>query len=360
MPVRKLGLALSLAFAAACGGPSGPVGLTTPGPTSPAPAASITPRATFAPAVVTIGQVGGISDAAIYLADAKGYFAEQGITLQPSTFPSAANMVAPLLRGDLLVGGGASGAGIFNAIRTGTAMRIVADKGTLAPGHGYEALVVRSDIADQVKSAKDLKGRTIALAARDITPEVTLDTYLRTGGLTIKDVNVVVTPHPQLLAGFISGGIDAALPIEPFLTQIVESGKAKILSRDDTVTPNFQTAVVFYSEQFAKQHDLAVRFMTAYLKGARYFTDAFDKKDAAKRTDAIAILAKATGFEAAQLDKVVMPGIDPNGRVNVDSLIATQDYLVAKGSQQAAIDIKAVVDLSFADEAVKALGPYTR
>ncbi|HVR89159.1 MAG TPA: ABC transporter substrate-binding protein [Candidatus Limnocylindria bacterium] len=342
------------ALLVACGGV---VDHPAPAPVATASAAA---RPTFTPAVVTIGQVGGISDAAIYIADAKGYFKEQGITLQSSSFPSAANMVAPLLRGDLMVGGGASGAGIFNAIRTGTAMRIVADKGTLVPGHGYEGLVVRSDLADQIKSAKDLKGRTIALAARDITPEVTLNTYLVTGGLTIKDVNVVVVPHAQMLAGFTGNGIDAGLPIEPFLTGILDSGKAKLLTRDDMVTPNFQTAVVFYSEQFAKQHDLALRFMTAYLQGARFFTDAFDKKDAVKRVEAIAILAKATGFDSAQLEKVTMPGIDPNGRMNVDALIATQDYMVAKGSQAAPIDIRAVVDLSFADEAVKALGPYSR
>jgi len=98
--------------------------------------------------------------------------------------------------------------------------------------------------------------------------------------------------------------------------------------------------------------------MTGYLKGARFVADAYDKKDAAKKAEVIAILAKATGFEATLLEKVILPGIDPNGRVNVASLEDTQKYLVAKGSQAAAIDMKAVVDLSFADEAVKALGTY--
>lgn len=351
--VRSLALVLAvLLVGASCAPAPSAVGSSAPA------TATAAPSATFAPTTVTIGQVGGISDAAIYVADAKGYFKEQGITLQSTPFASAANMVAPLLRGDLLVGSGASGAGIFNAIRTGTAMRIVADKGTLSPGHGYEGLVVRTDVADQIKSAKDLKGKTIALAARDITPEVTLDTFLRTGGLTIKDVNIVVVPHPQMQATLQAKGIDAGLPIEPFLTSILDSGTAKLLTRDDQVTPGFQTAVIFYAEQFAKQRELAVRWMTAYLKGARFVADAYDKKDAAKKTEVIAILAKATGFEPALLDRVILPGIDPNGRVNVASLEDTQKYLVAKGSQAAAIDMNAVVDMSFADEAVKALGTY--
>jgi len=345
-------IAVAVVAGACAGGGSGAATSTAP------PAGAATATAAPPPLTVTIGQVGGISDAAIYIGQAKGYFAEQGITLDSTSFTTAALMVAPLVRGDLMVGGGASGSGLFNAIRTGTAMRIVADKGNLNPGHGYEAIVVRSAVADQIKGPKDLRGRNVALSARDITPEVTLDAYLRSGGLTIKDVNVVVIPHAQMLAGFQTGAIDAGLPIEPYVTSILDSGAARLLIRDDAVTPNHQTAVIFYSDQFAKQRDAAVRFMVAYLRGARFYADAFEKNDAAKRAEAIDILAKATKFDAALLARVTMPGLDPNGRVNMKSLGEVQDYLVAKGTQGGAIDMAKVVDLSFADAAVIVLGPH--
>jgi len=350
--VRARGAILvALAVAtASCGG-----GTAEPGPARTVTTAAVTPT----PATVSVGQVGGISDAAIYIAQAKGYFEEQGITLQSSSFASAANMVAPLLRGDLLVGGGATGAGILNAIRTGGAgIRIVADKGTLSPGHGYEGILVRTALADQIRAPGDLRGRSVALSARDITPEVTLDTYLRSGGLTIKDVNVVVIPHAQMQLGFETGAVDAALPIEPYLTAILESGKAKLLTRSDAVTPGEQTAVLFYSERLVRQRELGVRFMVAYLKGARFYNDAFDRKDAAKRAETLEILAKATQFDRALIEKLVMPGIDPNGRVNAASLKDVQSYLVAKGSMAAPVDLDVVVDPSFAGEAVALLGPY--
>ena len=351
--VRGIGISVGLLLlVSACGG-----GTSAPSPTAAATVAA-TATATPKPLTVTIGQVGGLSDAAIYLADGKGYFKEQGITLQSLAFTTAAQMVAPLARGDLMVGGGAAGAGIFNAIRTGTAMRIVADKGNLNPGFGYEGLVIRPSLADQIKSAKDLKGRTIALAARDITPEVTLNTYLQTGGLTVKDVNVVMLPHAQMGQGLQTGAIDAGAPIEPYLTQILESGVGKLLIRSDQVTPGEQTAVIFFSEQFAKDRDAAVRFMVAYLKGARFYNDAFVKKDAAKRAEAVDLLAKATKFEPALIEKMTPPGLDPNGRVNVPSLEDVQKYMIAKGSMPAAIDMKQVVDMSFVEEAVKILGTY--
>jgi NitT/TauT family transport system substrate-binding protein len=329
---------------------------------SPKAAASVaaTATATAAPAPVTlkVGQVGGISDAAIYIADAKGYFKDQGITLQSSPFASAAQMVAPLGTGELQVGGGASSAGLFNAIGRGVGMFIVADKGNLDPGNGYEAIVVRKELAGSIKGPKDLKGRTVALSALDITPEVTLDTYLRSGGLTIKDVNVVTIPHVDMLQALKNGSIDAGLPIEPNVSRIVAAGVGSILTRSDAVTPGHQTAVVLFSEKFAQQREVAVRFMKAYIQGARFYTDAFVKKDAAKRTEAVAILAKATNIDAALFDTMVMPGINPAGKVNLDSLTSIENWFVAKGSQQKFIDLGKAVDPSFADEAVKQLGPY--
>ncbi len=347
---RVLGLLLALTLLAIACAPAS----TASSPTPVAASATATP----APVTVKIGQVGGLSDAAMYIADAKGFFREQGIVLESSSFASAATMVAPLGTGELLVGGGASSAGLFNAMGRGIGIKIVADKGNLNPGNGYEAIIVRSELANAVKGPKDLKGRKIAISARDITPEVTLDTYLRQAGLTIKDVEVVTIAHVDMLQALKTGAIDAGVPIEPSLTRIVDAGVGKILTRDDTVTPGHQTAVILYSQKFAEQRDLAVRFMLAYLKGARFYNDAFAKKDAKARAEAVAILAKATNIDAALFERMVLPGIDPDGKVNLGSLREIEDWFVAKGTQQKFIDLATAVDLSFVEEAAKRLGPY--
>jgi NitT/TauT family transport system substrate-binding protein len=319
-------------------------------------AATASPTPT--PATVKFGQVGTISDAAIFIADAKGYFKDQGITLDLQTFQSAALMVAPLGTGELDAGGGAPSAGLYNAIDRGVNMRIVADKGSLTPGHGYEAVIVRKALADKVKTAKDMKGLKVSIAARDIVPEYSLDQFLRTGGLTVKDVEVTPLAFPDMIAALANGAIDVAVPTEPTATRILDAGTGVLITRTDTVVPGEQTAVILFSEKLAANKGVAIRFMTAYLQGARFYTDAFDKKDPAKRAEAIAILAKATKLDAALLERVVVPGIDPNGAVNVKSLDAAQQYFVAKGSQTKALDMSKVVDASFADAAVKALGQY--
>lgn len=341
--------------AAACGG--GP-SVTGPPPTPSTGAASAAASAAPTPVTLKIGQVGGLSDAAIYLANARGFFKEQGITLDATSFASAAQMVAPLGTGELQVGGGAVSAGLFNAIDRGVGILITADKGNLDPGFGYEAIVVRSELAGTITGPKDLRGRTVAISALDITPEVTLDTYLRQGGLTVKDVNLIALPHADMFQALKNGSIDAGLPIEPHLSRIVASGAGKVLVRGDSVIPGEQIAVILFSEKFAKDRDAAVRFMKAYLQGARFYNDAFVKKDAARRAEAIDILAASTKLDKALFEQMAVPGIHPSGNVNLDSLRTTQNWFVAKGSQKRAIDLSKAVDLSFVDEAVRQLGPY--
>jgi len=321
----------------------------SPGPTSATPGKPVT---------LKIGQVGGISDAAFHIANARGYFKEQGIALDSVPFASAAQMVAPLGIGELQVGGGASSAGLFNAIGRRVGVVIVADKGNLDPGHGYEAIVVRKELAATIKGPKDLKGRTVAISALDISPEVTLDTYLRQGGLTEKDVNLVTVPHPDMLQALKNGSIDVGMPIEPFVSRILAAGVASVLVRDDKVTPGHQVAVVLFSEKFAQQRELAVRFMKAYILGARFYNDAFVKKETAKRSEAIEILAKATKLDPALFETMVMPGMNPDGRVNLESLRQIQTWFVNKGSQQKFIELSKAVDASFAEESVRQLGPY--
>jgi len=347
--MRGLGAILAVVFVSACGGAGGP---------SPAAATSAGPSATAAPSPVTVkfGQVGSVSDAAIFIADAKGYFKEQAITLEAVPFTSAALMVAPLGTNEIQAGGGAPSAGLYNAVDRGVQLRIVADKGSLTSGHGYEAVIVRKALADKVKSAKDMKGLKISIAARDIVPEYSLDQYLRSGGLTVKDVEVIPLAFPDMIPALASGAIDVALPTEPTATRILDAGTGVLLTRTDTVVPGEQTAVILYSEKFAQDKDAATRFMVAYLKGARYFNDAFDKGDATKKQDVIDIVAKGTKLDPALLARVIFPGIDPNGKLSVDSLIAAQQYFVTKGSQTKAIDMSKIIDASFADEAVKRLG----
>ena len=60
---------------------------------------------------LTIGTTGSSSDAPFFIADKKGYFAEEGLKVKIIRFDSAAKMIPSLGTGELDVGSGATSAG---------------------------------------------------------------------------------------------------------------------------------------------------------------------------------------------------------------------------------------------------------
>jgi NitT/TauT family transport system substrate-binding protein len=353
--------ALILAILAlACSGP--PTGARPPS----APAGSGSQPAaqpSGPPAKVNLGELGSASDAGIYIALEKGYFAEQGIELERTRFQTAADMVAPLGLGQLDVGGGAPSAGLMNAIVSrDIPLRIVADKGNLNPGFGFQGIVVRKDLWDSgaIRGPADMRGRKIALNARDITPEVVIDRYLRTGGLTVADVDIVTMSVADTVSAIANGSVDVAFSIEPFVTQIAEMGTGVVATRADQVIEGQQVAVILYSPKFIEDRpDIARKFMLAYVKGLRDYNDAFGKKVPEKKAEVVKILTEYTPVkDAALYDKMIMPGLNPNGRVSQESLDNSQGWWLEKGTQQARADLSKVVDNQFVDWAVQQLGPY--
>src|ERR1700722_19263418 len=116
---------------------------------------------------LTIGTIGASSDAPFFIADAKGYFAEQGLKVNFVRFDSAAKAIPSLGSGEVDVGSGASSAGLYNAVGRGIGIKIVSDKARNAKGYGFQAIMARSDLIDsgKVKSVKDLKGLKVAMSA---------------------------------------------------------------------------------------------------------------------------------------------------------------------------------------------------
>jgi NitT/TauT family transport system substrate-binding protein len=371
-------LALALLAAAACApaapaskpapaapaAPAATSGATGPSAAAPpaAPAAPAAPTAPPAPMNVRLGSVGSVTDAGFFIALDRGYFREQGLEVELIPFDSAARMVAPLSAGQIEAGGGSHSAGLFNAVTRGIDLRLVADKGSALPGYGFQAYLWRRDLADsgQLRTPADLRGMRIGISARGTSGEPGINVLLQPYGLTIDDVEVVELAFPEHGAAFAGRTLDASINLEPFITRILDQGLGTLYQRLDEVIPGEQIAEVIYSGQFAKdQSDAARRFMVAYLRAVRDYNDAFTRGDAAKRQQAIATLVQHTTVkEAALYDRMAMPGLHPEGRVNLDRVAAHQDYWVATGAQQARANLSEVIDQRFADAAVQTLGPY--
>jgi NitT/TauT family transport system substrate-binding protein len=316
---------------------------------------------------VKIGVARTLSDAGYYIADAKGFFREEGVEVSITGFNSAAQMIAPLGTGDLDVGGGTVSAGFYNAVGRGILIKIVADQASIKPGYGYSSLMVRKDLVDsgRYKTLADLKGMKVAIGAPGTGTASALNEALKKGGLRYGDVEVVYIGFPEHLPTYRNKGIDASITNEPTMTRAIEEGVAVRVAGNDVTYPNQQTAVTFYSDRFIKdRRDVAERFMRAYIRGVRLYNDALkDGRLAGPKADeVIAILVKYTTIKDAGMFRRMIPSyVDPDGEVNVASLGKDLDFFRELGLiEKKDVSVEGVVDASFAKAAVARLGPYRR
>src|SRR5215472_13515742 len=312
---------------------------------------------------VRIGIARTMSDVGYYVADAKGFFRDEGIEVAMTPFTSAAQMMAPLGTGDLDIGGGTVSAGFYNSVARGIATKIVADQSSMKPGYGYSSLMVRKDLVDsgRFKTLADLKGMKVAIGAPGTGTASALNETLKMGGLKYSDVEVVYLGFPEHLPAFLNKGIDAAISNEPTMTLEIEQGAAVRIVGNDVTYPDQQTAVVFYSERFAKdRRDLAERFMRAYLRGIRLYNDALkDGRLAGPAAgEVIAILAKYTSIkDEAMLRRIIPSAVNPDGEVNIAGLRHDLAFFRELGLIESRdVSADAVVDGSFVKAALAKLG----
>jgi ABC-type nitrate/sulfonate/bicarbonate transport system substrate-binding protein len=308
---------------------------------------------------VKVGVFQSISDAGIYIAADKGYFTEQGLKVEVQNIDSSATVTTALASGDIDVSGGSPAASIYNAVRQGVPIRIVADKGSTLPGHGYFAFMVRKALADQIKTPADLRDRTLAATGyfAGASNEVTIHRLLEPAGVKESQVKIVAMSFPDVVAGLGTGAIDVATLIEPLVTVAVDKGFAVVWKRADEIYPSQQYAALIYGPSITKRPDVATRFMAAYLKGVRFYNDALTGK--IPRSELIAILTKNTTVKNAELyDRMKLPGLDPNGTLNVAGMAEDMKFFVAEGRMKEPIDINKIVDTTYTEAAVKKLGEY--
>jgi NitT/TauT family transport system substrate-binding protein len=318
------------------------------------------------PTAVTVGATGVTSDAPIYIADKKGYFRDEGLAVKVENFRSASDMVPHLGTGTLDAGAGSASAGLYNAVAREVRIKIVADKASSPSGYGATKILIRKDHIDsgRYKSPADFKGMKFAMNAPGVSNTATLNAILKAAGLRYSDVETVNMPLSDHVAALGNKAVDASASVEPAATIAIKNGFAVLVKADDEILPNHQIAVLLYSENFVtRRFDAARAFMRAYLRAVRFYNSALkDGRMIGPNADeVIAILSQTTSIKDPAIYKSITPsGMNPDGRVNIDSLAADLAFYKEQGLVEADVKIEQIVDHSFVEVALQQLGPYRK
>jgi NitT/TauT family transport system substrate-binding protein len=307
---------------------------------------------------VRVGLVKSITSGVTYDAVDKGYFKEFGIKVESEDLDTTANSIALLSQNQFDIIEGGISAGYFNGLEKNLPIAMVMSRVSTPIGHN---LMLRPDLKGQITEAKQLKGKIIATNGTGSVSTYEIGKVIETGGLTINDVDLKVLPFTQYALAFANKAIDAAEVIPPWTTQFINDKIAvPFLDVDELVKPSPMTiAVVMINTDWAKKNpDLARNYFVAYLRGVRDYCQAYH--DGPSRKEFIEMLARTGAERRSEIlnDQKAWPARDPNGKINIASMMDMQDWYVANKMSTAKFPAERVVDSSFADYAAQKLGPF--
>ena len=160
-----------------------------------------------------------------------------------------------------------------------------------------------------------------------------------------------------MVAALSNKAIDGATLLEPFVTLAVAKHIAvRWKGMEDFLPFKGQNGVIIYSQKFAQEQPAAAkRWMVAYLRATRAYIDAV--VNGTDRAVIDGILAKHTAVKEPSLYAKMAPtGFDPNGRLEMKSLEADQDWYMKLGLQKERADLGKVIDYQYVDYAMARLG----
>ena len=308
-------------------------------------------------ATVKVGTVRSISTVATLTAIERGYFKEFGIKVETEELNTSSNVMALLAQNQLQIIEGGIAAGYFNALEGNFPITIVMDRVSSPLGHN---LMLRPDLKDKIIRIRDLKGKTVATNGPGSVSTYEIGKVLETDGLTIADVDLKVLPFPQMKVALINKGIDAALLIPPFTSEVLEGHFAvPFIETDDVIKPWPMTiAVAMINTDWAKPNrDLLRNYFTAYLHGVRDYCQAYH--GGSNRSELIQRLIR-TGTETRQdlLNNYPWPARDPSGHINMASMLDMQAWYRHNKFAEAEFPAARLVDTSYAEYAAAKLGPF--
>jgi len=204
----------------------------------------------------------------------KGYFKQEGLTITAKSVISGTESVPKVVAGTADVGFGNWATLLTAQAKKVGDFKIVADgaqgqAGTMAlttwPGSGISTL-------------NDLRGKTISTNAQSDLPFLALKAILAANSVDINSMHVVVVHHPATMQALASHQVDAAIQLEPFMTQTAEKiGARPIVDLFGAgPTENLPIAGYFTTAKFAAANPNTVAaFARAMSRGA---ADASDRK----------------------------------------------------------------------------------
>lgn len=283
--------------------------------------------------------------APIYIAQAAGLYAEQGLDVELVPIEGVAMSVPLLIQGRLDVLPGPVSPSLFNAIQRGGRLRIVGDKGQYFRDDCPQSVLVKSRAFAERGGAL----RRVSMMQETFN-RMFIERALRANGVDPDSVDQVVLPKAVEYEAIVSGRIDAANLNEVWLTRALAQGAVPWVRVNEMMAGVQYSVIAFGPRLLDKQPDIGERVTIAHLKAMRMYNEGKTERN-------VSIMASALGMRPEELREICWPRMREDGIIDTTSLIDFQKWAQRRGEIDSVVPASQFWDARFVQAANRALGP---
>lgn len=263
---------------------------------------------------VKIGYLPSDHDAALFVADAQGKYAEKNITTKLVQFNNGGDLMTAMASGEVDVGY-VGIAPVLSSVAKGVPVKVISSAQTEGSG-----IVVTKESG--ITSAADLKGKSIATPGEASIQYVLLSYYLKQNNLSTKDLNVSAMKVPSMNDALKTKQIDGIITFQPYVSIAANDSGNVVLENSSGMLPNHPCCVVVASDDFIKNHNDTVKDIIAIHANATKFIN--DSVKNGNASEVVKLLPKDivsnADLEAKSLESFpFISGLDNSFKADVDA-----------------------------------------
>jgi NitT/TauT family transport system substrate-binding protein len=251
------------------------------------------------PAEITVQDTAGVPSAFLSYGVEKGFFERRDldVTVEPSQ--GGATVIPAVVSGKVDIGG-SNLVSVLLASSKDIPVKIVAPGTYVQTDRKQDFSAIMVAKGSDIRSPKDLEGKTLAVNTLKNVAEVTAKASLEKRGVDVSRIELAEVDFPDMIPALEQGRVDAAFEIEPFVSLGLAEGD-RIVDRPYVGTkPGLQIGCYFASEKYLQENaDVVQRFHDGVADTAA----AIEEDPAAFRE----FLPKASEIPPPAAKKVILP-----------------------------------------------------
>jgi NitT/TauT family transport system substrate-binding protein len=282
---------------------------------------------------ISVAETAGAPSAFMQYGVDQGFFKDEGLDVTVDVAAGGAAAIPGVIGGNYQFAG-SNAVSVLLAASKGLPLTIIAagTRADQAPEKDFSAVLVPAD--SPIKTPADLAGKTIAVNTLQNVSEITVRAALENEGVDTSTIKFIELGFPDMLPAITNKQVDAAMPIEPFVTTGLDAGDRAIIHPYVQSMPGLMVGTYLTTKQYLASNP---KIVEAFRRALETTGAAIAKDPAAFRKD----LPKLTKVQPAAAEKMNLPVW--KSAVDIKSLEFFQKRMLDFGLITKAMDLSTVV-----------------